>query len=125
MANRANIVRIKKCPGCGLACGVAKHVCEGCGHAYAKASGEVASPAEQQRAMLIRLQSAARTVIIHVQRERARDGDSLNGFPGHSHREPGRWDSDGSICRECLDWQKLMIAVERVRVPRKPSRVIT
>ena len=125
MANRANIVRIKKCPDCGFACGVAKHVCDGCGYAYVKANGDVASPAELQRAMLIRLQEAARTAIIHVQREKARDGESLSSFPGHSHNEPGRWDDDGSICRECLDWQKLIIAVERVRVPRKPSRVIT
>lgn len=125
MANRTNIVRIKTCPDCGLACGVAKHVCDGCGYAYVKANGAIASPTELQRAMLIRLQEAARAVIIHVQREKARYGESLNSFPGHAHNEPGRWDTDGSICRECLDWQKLIIAVERVRVPRKPSRVIS
>lgn len=125
MANRTNIVRIKTCPDCGLACGVAKHVCEGCGYAYVKANGEIASPAELQRAMLIRLHDAARAVIIHVQREKARYGESLNSYPGHAHSEPGRWDTDGSICRECLDWQKLIIAVERSRVPRKSSKVMT
>ena len=60
MANRANIVRTKSCPDCGLACGVAKHVCDGCGHAYVKANGDIASPTEL-RAMLIRLHDALRS----------------------------------------------------------------
>lgn len=114
--------RVKSCPECGLACGVAKHICEQCGFEYIVAGG-MRSSTEMQRAALISLATAARAVIIHVQREKARYGESLNSYPGHAHNEPGRWDKDGSICRECLDWQKLILATERVHIPRKPKRV--
>lgn len=113
--------RLKTCPLCSTPCGVAKQVCDNCGYAFVVGKGDL-SMVQAQRAALISLASAARAAIIHVQKEKAEYGESLNSFPGHAHTEAGRWDKDGSICQECLDWQKLILATERVYVPKPKKR---
>lgn len=37
------------------------------------------------------------------------DDEDLPGFvpnssPGHMHNVPGKWDHDGSVCRQCESW---------------------
>lgn len=32
------------------------------------------------------------------------NGGIADAVPGHSHRTPGRWDGNGTICKPCRAW---------------------
>ncbi len=33
--------------------------------------------------------------------------------PGHSHRDPGRWDTDGSLCEWCATWSRVRERIQK------------
>lgn len=116
--NYSRARRLKNCPECGLEAGVAKHICDGCGHEFQLAPGRTSVTIEKQRALLFELALATTRVINLVRAEQREDGDREGAYPGHSHNKPGRWDSDGSVCMHCFEWQKMMLAAEKVRKNR-------
>lgn len=58
---------------------------------------------------LVGLQMLIKRIVRHAER----DQDSeRHGHPGHCHNVRNRWDADGSVCQECIDWD-LLRAVAR------------
>lgn len=72
-------------------------------------SAGVAAATEAAVGSLVALQMLVKRIVKHAER----DQDSeRHGHPGHCHNVRNRWDADGSVCQECIDWD-LLRAVAR------------
>ncbi len=54
-------------------------------------------------------EQAAKALVALIRRTNAnarKDGDPLEGHPGHCHSKPGHWDATGKPCKECKVWNE-------------------
>ncbi|WP_312388111.1 hypothetical protein [Stutzerimonas nitrititolerans] len=58
----------------------------------------------KNRDRVAELEQLIKRIVDHAKRDR---DNERHGAPNHCHRVRNHWDTDGSLCQECVDWDQL------------------